>query len=160
MLPRGRPRTALRRPPGFAQNAADAPNAGDSTGGAPMKARCLLVVMVAIFALAGSAEAKHRRHMNRAPMTKASFETTATDEAHCVQGGDIDGDAVPVRLHHCPGTPQGCTVDAYGCEYDSDGDGVCDGRDRCPNTPEGSEVNDEGCDAAQRAGGRAPMPAA
>ena len=125
-----------------------------------MKARPLLAALVAVFVLAGTAEASHR-HMNRAPMHKASFEKPATDPADCAGPVvDMDADGVPDRMDHCPGTPAGCTVDDYGCEWDSDGDGVCDGRDRCPNTPEGSKVNADGCDDAQRAGGRAPMPAA
>jgi OOP family OmpA-OmpF porin len=67
---------------------------------------------------------------------------------------DWDGDGVFDRIDHCPDTPKGCVVDAYGCSVDADGDGVCDGLDRCPETPKGQTVDEHGCSASQRATGR------
>jgi len=58
---------------------------------------------------------------------------------------DSDGDGVTDDLDRCPDTPQGVTVDAYGCPLDSDGDGVPDYLDKCPNTPSGATVDARGC---------------
>ncbi len=65
--------------------------------------------------------------------------------------GDLDGDGVFDRLDHCPGSPRGCAVDAYGCPIDRDQDGICDALDQCPNTPPGARVDRHGCSAGQRA---------
>jgi len=76
---------------------------------------------------------------------------------------DYDGDGVADRIDHCPGTPKGALVDAWGCPTDSDGDGVFDGLDKCPDTPNGVKVDANGCSDAQLAalgGGTAPPPAA
>jgi OOP family OmpA-OmpF porin len=105
-----------------------------------------------------AAQAKHRMKMPSAPSQKTSVEETRVvrdTQPCCLEWPtvDTDGDGVPDRLDHCPGTPKGCQVDAYGCPWDSDQDGVCDGMDRCPNTPAGSKVNAEGCDATQIAAG-------
>lgn len=59
--------------------------------------------------------------------------------------GDTDGDGVPDTTDRCSDTPQGCSVDQFGCKIDSDGDGVCDGIDRCADTPEGARVDKYGC---------------
>jgi OOP family OmpA-OmpF porin len=66
---------------------------------------------------------------------------------------DYDGDGVFDRVDNCPGTPKGCSVDKFGCEYDTDGDGVCDGIDRCANTPAGAIVDETGCSESQLSGG-------
>jgi len=58
---------------------------------------------------------------------------------------DSDADGVLEFQDRCPGTPQGCIVDCFGCEMDEDGDGVCDGVDRCPETPAGCFVDAWGC---------------
>lgn len=60
---------------------------------------------------------------------------------------DTDGDGVPDLRDNCPDTPEGQTVDAFGCPKDSDGDGVLDDLDACPNTPAGALVNSAGCPA-------------
>ena len=75
---------------------------------------------------------------------------------------DYDADGVFDRIDHCPDTPNGCTVDRWGCESDHDGDGVCDGRDQCPDTPTGMKVDKDGCHAGAHAmrdtRGQADMP--
>lgn len=58
---------------------------------------------------------------------------------------DSDADGVLDPDDRCPGTPQGCEVDCFGCPYDQDGDGVCDGLDKCPDTPPGCYVDADGC---------------
>jgi len=73
---------------------------------------------------------------------------------------DMDADGVFDRIDHCPNTPKGCTVDAWGCEHDADNDGVCDGIDRCPGTPPGMKVDRQGCSESQRGGSAVPAPAA
>lgn len=60
---------------------------------------------------------------------------------------DTDGDGVSDLQDNCPDTPEGQTVDAFGCPKDSDGDGVLDDLDACPNTPAGALVNSAGCPA-------------
>ncbi|MEK7273817.1 MAG: PorV/PorQ family protein, partial [Candidatus Desantisbacteria bacterium] len=58
---------------------------------------------------------------------------------------DSDKDGVYDGLDQCPATPEGATVDAYGCPIDSDKDGVYDGLDQSPATPEGATVDAQGC---------------
>jgi OmpA-OmpF porin, OOP family len=58
---------------------------------------------------------------------------------------DKDGDGVPDGIDRCPETTRGATVDRFGCPKDSDGDGVVDGRDQCPKTPHGATVDATGC---------------
>jgi len=73
---------------------------------------------------------------------------------------DRDGDGVFDRIDYCNDTPEGCTVDRYGCSCDGDQDAVCDGMDRCPGTAPGVEADGHGCSAGQRAAERAePAPA-
>src|SRR5437773_7401724 len=71
---------------------------------------------------------------------------------------DMDADGVFDRIDHCPNTPKGCTVDAWGCEHDADNDGVSDGIDRCPGTPPGMKVDRQGCSESQRGGSAVPSP--
>jgi OmpA-OmpF porin, OOP family len=68
---------------------------------------------------------------------------------------DTDGDGVDDTLDHCPGTPEGATVDARGClqvrvSGDADRDGVPDAQDACPGTQRGLQVDARGCVVAQR----------
>ena len=58
---------------------------------------------------------------------------------------DSDGDGVLDPNDKCPNTPQGVSVDAFGCPFDSDKDGVYDYEDQCPGTPLGAKVNSLGC---------------
>jgi OmpA-OmpF porin, OOP family len=58
---------------------------------------------------------------------------------------DSDGDGIGDDIDRCPGTPQGVTVDMYGCPVDSDRDGVPDYKDQCPGTPLGTKVDAKGC---------------
>ncbi len=71
---------------------------------------------------------------------------------------DMDGDGVFDRIDHCPNTPKGCTVDAWGCQTDEDHDGVCDGLDQCPGTPPGAKVDSHGCSDSQKTGTAAATP--
>ena len=71
---------------------------------------------------------------------------------------DMDGDGVFDRIDHCPNTPHGCTVDAWGCTTDADHDGVCDGVDRCPGTPPGMKVDATGCSDSQKTRPAAAVP--
>jgi len=120
--------------------------------------RIALCLALAIsVAITGTAEARHKQHMQAAPRHKADFEGDRPVPAKCcIQDADTDGDGVSDRLDRCPNTPAGCKVDDYGCPWDSDQDGVCDGLDECPNTPQGQEVDEHGCDAAQNAARHAP----
>ncbi|MGN7613109.1 OmpA family protein [Magnetococcales bacterium HHB-1] len=59
---------------------------------------------------------------------------------------DYDKDGVKHGNDHCPGTPAGTQVDAYGCpDLDSDGDGVADLFDHCEATPTAATVDRNGC---------------
>ena len=58
---------------------------------------------------------------------------------------DADKDGVSDDEDSCPGTPQGVTVDEFGCPIDSDGDDVPDYLDKCPDTPNGIIVDKNGC---------------
>ncbi len=58
---------------------------------------------------------------------------------------DSDKDTVFDGEDKCPGTPEGATVDNFGCPVDSDNDGVFDYEDRCPNTPLYVRVDKDGC---------------
>lgn len=69
---------------------------------------------------------------------------------------DMDADGVFDRIDHCVNTPQGCTVDKWGCSPDADHDGVCDGLDKCADSPAGVKVNKEGCSESQMSGGEPP----
>lgn len=55
---------------------------------------------------------------------------------------DIDGDGVLDDVDACPGTPNGESIDAFGCgwvtQQDSDGDGVLDPNDACADTSNAS----------------------
>ena len=81
---------------------------------------------------------------NASPPSSAAF---VDRDAPCFRwpAVDYDGDGVFDRVDRCPNTPQGCTVDQFGCSSDSDGDGVCDGVDQCGNTPMGTAVDERGC---------------
>jgi OOP family OmpA-OmpF porin len=47
----------------------------------------------------------------------------------------------------CPmEAPEGASLDANGCAFDTDGDGVVDGLDQCPGTPAGATVDSKGCE--------------
>lgn len=66
---------------------------------------------------------------------------------------DTDGDGKPDDVDNCPNTPQGETVDEFGCsdsQKDTDGDGVMDNTDTCPNTPQGETVDENGCSESQK----------
>ena len=91
---------------------------------------------------------------------RAGGATHVDPDAPCYvwPAGDLDGDGVFDRIDHCPNTPRGCAVDAYGCSVDGDRDGVCDPLDLCPDTPPGARVDRRGCSAGQRAMS-APSPA-
>jgi len=69
---------------------------------------------------------------------------------------DMDGDGVFDRIDHCVNTPQGCSVDKWGCSLDADHDGVCDGLDQCPDTPAGETVDKRGCSESQMNGSTPP----
>lgn len=62
---------------------------------------------------------------------------------------DTDNDGVADSLDQCPGTPDGVSVDANGCQIfsnsDSDGDGVNDDIDQCAATPVDTPVDATGC---------------
>ncbi|GAB4301428.1 MAG: hypothetical protein Kow0098_29550 [Ignavibacteriaceae bacterium] len=58
---------------------------------------------------------------------------------------DIDKDGVPDYIDVCPGTPANITVDSHGCPVDSDGDGVPDYLDICKDTPLNVKVDSRGC---------------
>ena len=65
---------------------------------------------------------------------------------------DDDGDGVSDDVDICPDTPNGETVDAYGCsdsQLDTDEDGVTDDIDQCPDTPNGETVDAYGCSDSQ-----------
>ena len=65
---------------------------------------------------------------------------------------DADNDGVPDTTDLRPDTPEGETVDAWGCsdsQTDSDGDGVPDADDQCPETAAGYTVDSNGCSAIQ-----------
>lgn len=65
---------------------------------------------------------------------------------------DEDGDGVSDVFDACPNTPEGESVNQFGCsanQRDLDGDGVENVDDICPNTPPGVEVNEQGCGANQ-----------
>ena len=65
---------------------------------------------------------------------------------------DDDGDGVSDDVDICPDTPNGETVDAYGCsdsQLDTDEDGVTDDIDQCPDTPNGETVDANGCSDSQ-----------
>ncbi len=72
------------------------------------------------------------------------------EEAKAAVDPDSDGDGVPDSRDHCPDTPAGAKVNAYGChkveDPDSDGDGVKDSMDKCPDTVQGVEVDANGCE--------------
>lgn len=57
---------------------------------------------------------------------------------------DSDNDGITDSRDLCPASPQGATVDNYGCS-DSDRDGIADNNDLCPNSPANSKVNRAGC---------------
>ncbi len=59
---------------------------------------------------------------------------------------DSDDDGVTDNSDHCPGTIQGRSVDANGCEMDSDHDSIVDALDRCPDTPADHSVDQHGCE--------------
>ncbi|MEJ2274457.1 MAG: OmpA family protein, partial [Woeseiaceae bacterium] len=61
---------------------------------------------------------------------------------------DSDGDGVLDDDDRCPGTPEGETVDRYGCPVpaDGDGDGVLDENDDCPATETAVPVDNRGCE--------------
>lgn len=61
------------------------------------------------------------------------------------KNADTDLDGVPNSIDECQQTPQGVTVDAYGCAIDSDKDGVADFEDACPGTEPNSVVDKTGC---------------
>lgn len=57
---------------------------------------------------------------------------------------DSDGDGVKDSDDHCQGTPNGVSVDVFGCPIDSDEDGVPDYLDKEPQTKKGAIVNESG----------------
>jgi outer membrane protein OmpA-like peptidoglycan-associated protein len=58
---------------------------------------------------------------------------------------DADGDGVPDTDDACPNTPQGVSVDEFGCPLDADKDGIPDYLDKCADTPKGAKVDGNGC---------------
>lgn len=71
---------------------------------------------------------------------------------------DTDGDGVGDNDDDCADTPQGETVDEFGCgdsQKDSDSDGVSDDIDECPNTVSGSTVTANGCEVVTNEAGGA-----
>lgn len=59
---------------------------------------------------------------------------------------DSDGDSVSNLIDRCDSTPDGESVNSFGCpDLDSDKDGVEDIIDRCPGTPIGESVFPNGC---------------
>lgn len=118
------------------------------------------LVVVLTLALAGGARASGQGASNDA-------NNHRDPQAPCFRwpAVDMDEDGVFDRLDHCPDTPKGCSVDAWGCQTDADGDGVCDGIDQCPDTPKGDVVDAHGCSERQRVlnnqhPGPPPMPGA
>jgi OOP family OmpA-OmpF porin len=61
---------------------------------------------------------------------------------------DEDRDGVLDRDDRCPGTLQGRTVGADGCEpdVDADDDSVANNVDACPDTPQGTRTDARGCE--------------
>jgi OOP family OmpA-OmpF porin len=64
---------------------------------------------------------------------------------------DEDRDGVLDRNDRCPGTVQGRTVGADGCEpdLDADDDSVANNVDACPGTPRGTRTDARGCELRQ-----------
>lgn len=59
---------------------------------------------------------------------------------------DSDNDHVPDYLDLCLDTPERVDVDSTGCAVDSDGDGIADYLDNCPQSAANTIVDENGCE--------------
>ena len=80
--------------------------------------------------------ANSRDLSNRVMLTLYVFTSNDTDS---------DKDGVFDVYDKCQETPEGFSVDIYGCPIDTDLDGVVDYQDRCEDTPKGINVDIKGC---------------